>query len=102
MAFRLTWHTQAAEDLDAIYEYIAQDEPQQAAKVARQVYQAVHSIPENPWLGRLIPELDRHDCRERIHGRYRIAYLVKAEEIIILTIWHSARRLPEILARLQG
>jgi plasmid stabilization system protein ParE len=63
---------------------------------------AVHSIPENPWLGRLIPELDRHDCRERIHGRYRIAYLVKAEEIDILTIWHSARRLPEILARLQG
>ncbi|MBN9414594.1 hypothetical protein ABS71_03030 [bacterium SCN 62-11] len=102
MAYRLTWQAQAAEDLDEIYEYIALENPKQAAKVARQLYYAARAVCDNPWLGRQIPELEQENVRERIVGRYRIAYLVKPQEVVILTVWHSARRISELLQRLKG
>lgn len=102
MAQRLIWHAQAADDLEAIYEHIAleKQEPEHAGKLVRQLYAEVQSILENPQFGRMIPDFERPDLRERIHRGYRIAYLVQPQQIVILTIWNSVRQIPDILSLL--
>jgi toxin ParE1/3/4 len=103
VALKLIWQTQAADELAEIYEYIeSQDGPELAHKVAQQLYALILSIPEAPMMGRMVPEFDRVDVRERIHGRYRIVYWVGKGAVKILACWHTARPLPSILALLQG
>ena len=46
-----------------------------------------------PKVGRVVPESDRDDIREIIHGNYRIIYRLINDEAQILTGHHSARLL---------
>jgi toxin ParE1/3/4 len=91
----LVWSPQAAADLEALCEYIARDSPEYARVFARQVLVLVESIPDHPQAGRIVPEMDSPDLRERILGNYRIIYRLKKDAVEIVTIIHGARLLRE-------
>ena len=56
----------------------------------------VESIPNFPNIGRIVPEYQKKDLRERIFQNYRIIYRIKPEAIEIVAVIHSARLLPDL------
>ena len=87
------WTTQAADDLQAIYDFIARDSPQYAHMIVVAILEAVDRLEQFPLLGRTVPERQRGNLRELIRPPYRIVYRV-GEVIDILTIIRSSRMFP--------
>jgi toxin ParE1/3/4 len=54
------------------------------------------SIPQFPKSGRIVPEYDNENLRERIYESYRIVYRLKGEIIEIVAICHGAKPLDSI------
>lgn len=90
---RVSWTSQALDDLEAIGDFIARDAPSFAQVFVDRVFQAVERLENFPLSGRIVPEISQEDIREIIFGSYRIVYLVSEDEINILTVFHSSRHL---------
>lgn len=90
------WTTQAADDLQAICDFIARDSPQYAQLIVEGILAAVDSLEQFPLLGRAVPERQREELRELIKPPYRIVYRV-GEAVHILTIFRSSRNFPTIV-----
>ena len=82
----------AADDLDAIYDWIARDSESSGARVVRTLRQRMNSV--------LLPELvnigrpgSREGTRELIEGPYIIVYKVNEDRTVvtIVSIVHGAR-----------
>lgn len=87
------WTPQAANDLDAIAELIAEDSPAYASLFVMDVLAAAQRIAEFPHSGRIVPETQNPSLRETILGNYRIIYRVKGDMAAVLTVHHGARLL---------
>lgn len=87
------WTTQAADDLQAIYDFIARDSAQYAQLVVEDILAAVDGLEQFPLLGRTVPERQRTDLRELIKPPHRIVYRV-SDAIYILTIFRTSRMFP--------
>ncbi len=85
------WTEQAADDLQAIAEFIAHDSPEYACLFATDVMGVVDRIAVFPKIGRVVPEMANPDIREVILGNYRIVYRLQGYFVEILTVYHSAR-----------
>lgn len=93
---RVRWTPQAAEDLQAIYDFIARDSPNYAQLTVEDILAAIDRLKEVPLLGRQVPERKRDDLRELIKPPYRI--VDRAGEVLkILTIFRSSRLFPDHL-----
>lgn len=88
---RLRWSPQAVKDLELICEYIAYDSEHYARLFARSALSLVEEIQTFPSSGRIVPEYQRSDLRERIFQNYRLVYQVSRKEIGIVAIVHGAR-----------
>ncbi len=53
----------------------------------------IKNIPSFPEAGRIVPEYQDKNLREKIFQNYRIVYRIKGDFIEIVTISHSARQL---------
>ena len=93
------WTPQAAEDLDAIADFIASDSPHYASLFALDVLTAVDRLSEYPQSGRIVPELGDPEVREIILGNYRIVYRLIQGAVVVLTVYHGAQVLD--ISRLQ-
>lgn len=89
----IRWSRQAADDLEAITEFIAIDSPHYASLFAIDIMAAVERLAMLPTSGRIVPELEEPAVREILFGNYRIAYRTKDNSVIILTVYHGARLL---------
>jgi len=87
------WTPQAADDLQAIYDFIARDSPHYAQLTVEDILAAIDRLERFPLLGRQVPERQRDDLRELIKPPYRIVYRV-GEVIKILTIFRASRLFP--------
>ncbi len=86
----------AESDLDAIYQYIAQDNPTNADRVIQRIVQAIAVLENFPLLGR-----DGQVEGTREFSIVRLPYLavyriVDETELRVLTIIHTARQYPPI------
>jgi len=90
---QVRWTPQAADDLDAVAEFITENSPHFAGLFVMDVLQAVDRLAEFPELGRIVPEIGDKTIRELILGNYRIIYRLRSEAVEILTIHHGARLL---------
>ena len=79
------WTLQAAGDLEAITEFIAQDSEYYAQLFAIDVLNAAERLVEFPESGRIVPEANNPSIREIIFGNYRIVYRFRKETVEILT-----------------
>lgn len=96
MADRIIWSPRAASHLEGICEFIAEDSPVYARIFARKIVALVKSIPVFPQTGRIVPEYNDPDLREKIYGDYRIIYRIREKTIEIAAICHGARKLERV------
>lgn len=89
----LRWTRRAVRRLDQIGDYIANDDPNAAARVVARIVSAVDNLAGHPAMGRI----------GRIKGTrefvfadtpYIVAYRVKPETIEIVTVIHGPRQWP--------
>lgn len=93
---KLIWSLKAIADLEEICEYISKDSEHYAKLFAQRIVVLAETIAEFPMTGRIVPEYQRDDLRERVFQSYRIVYRVKPEVVEIVAIVHGARLLPEL------
>jgi len=87
------WTPQAADDLEAVVDFIATDSPHYARLFTMDVLAAVERLADFPNSGRVVPELKDPAIREILFGSYRIVYRVKGDLVELLTVYHGARLL---------
>ncbi|MFV2055663.1 MAG: type II toxin-antitoxin system RelE/ParE family toxin [Thiohalomonadales bacterium] len=90
---RVEWTEPALDDMVAIRDYIAEDSPENAYRFIERLFDAAEPLVEQPKMGRQVPEAERQDVRELLYKDYRIIYLVKTEQVDILTVVHGSRNL---------
>jgi len=96
MALKVKWSPRAASNLEEICEFIAQDSEFYAILFAKRVINIIKNIPRFPKSGRVVPEYEDENLREKIYGNYRIVYRLKGEFIEIVAISHGAKPLANI------
>ena len=93
---KVRWTPQAADDLEAIYEFIARDSPHYAQTTVEGIMAAIDRLEQFPLLGRHVPETSQADVRELIKPPYRIVYRT-GEIVKILTVFRGSRLFPSDL-----
>ena len=97
MALKIKWSPRAASNLEEICEYIAKDSEYYAILFAKRVTSIVKAIPLFPKSGRIVPEYEDENLREKIYENYRVVYRLKEDIVEIAAICHGARQLVTIL-----
>ena len=90
---RIRWAPGAVADLEIICEFISRDSEYYAAHFAKRIIDVIESIPDFPLSGRIVPEYDNENIREKILNNYRIVYRLKGEYVEIVTVCNSTRPL---------
>jgi len=82
---------EAADALEQIHDYIAENSPEAAMNVVTGIYDEIQMLRAHPRIGqRYAPIVDR-EVREILYGHYRIPYLIVTDDRIeILGVFHSA------------
>jgi toxin ParE1/3/4 len=83
-------------DLDAIADYIAQDNPQRAVTFIRDIRQKIHRIGEQPLLYQLRPEIG-DSAPLAVVGRYVILFRILEDVVRIERVVYGGRDLPPLL-----
>jgi len=90
---QINWTSQALQDLELIAEFIGRDTSSFAQVIVDRVFESVERLESFPRSGRIVPEINQENIREIIWGSYRIVYLLRQEEVFILTVFHGSRLL---------
>ena len=98
MAYAIKWSPRAAQHLEHICEYIAQDSREYAAIFANKILGIIKSLPAFPKSGRIVPEYNDPSIREKLHGNYRIVYRLSNGVIEVAAICHGSRLLSHAMA----
>jgi toxin ParE1/3/4 len=86
----------ALADFDALYDYIARDNPRAAAQVLRTLDRSIQLLAVQPKLGRVFRHR-RHRLRLLTHGEYLVFYRERPGVIEIVRVIHGRRNIPDIL-----
>ncbi len=102
MARHLAWSPEAVEDIEAIAVYIERDSKYYARAVVSRIVSTAESIPDHPGLGRIVPEINDPDFRERFVHKYRVIYQIESERILIAAVIHGNQQLEPLMGRIEG
>jgi len=91
---KIIWSPLSLERMEEISDYIAYDNPSAAIKWIDTIFHKVESLPHNPEIGRVVPELELQNIREIISGNYRIIYRCEKSNIRVLTVRNFKQILP--------
>lgn len=91
MLVEIVWSPLARARLREIREYVAQDKPEAAERLAIRIVSVVEALKTHPRLGRVGAE---PGIRELIIGGtpYIVMYRVERQRVVISTIWHGKQR----------
>ena len=101
MDFKIIWSDAAIADLQEIWAYLAQHDPQAAARIGRGILAHVRVLANFPYIGPAYPRGSGGTLREIAVRPYRIFYDVSedSQSIEILHVWHGARDEPTFESR---
>ena len=101
MDFKIIWSDAAIADLQGIWDYIAQHDPEAAIRIGRGILAHVRVLANFPYIGPPYPRGSRGTLREIVVRPYRILYDVSEESrsVEILHVWHGARDEPTFGSR---
>lgn len=88
---KIIWSPKAASNLESICNFIGQDSIYYASLFAKRIVDIVETIPDFPKSGRMVPEYNDPNIRERFYKSYRIVYGMRSASIEIVAIAHCAR-----------
>jgi len=90
---KITLAPEAVDDLAAGIEYLQERNPQAAVEVAQSIFRAIDQLAAGEFEG---PECTLRTTGERVHSwparPYRIFYVRESGTLVVLRIYHSARR----------
>lgn len=86
----------ALEDLEAIGDYIAADNPARAVSFINEIEEVFARVARQPRAYRRRNDLAK-GLRQAIHGRYLILFSETSESVVIERVVHGARRLEDLL-----
>ena len=89
----ITWTELALQELDALAEYIALDNPEAASHLVEEVFDKVERLENFPQSGRVPPELPNSVYREVIVPPCRIFYREDDKRVLILYVMREERQL---------
>ena len=89
---KILWLASSERDLEALVDYIAQDNPQSALQIFETIHFATKNLEIYPFAGR---EGRVESTRELVipHLPYIVVYTIK-KEIRILAVFHTSRKWP--------
>jgi toxin ParE1/3/4 len=93
MVKKIRWSPKAAENFEEICAFIGKDSEFYASMFAKKIIAIVKDLPLFPEAGRIVPEYQDSNLREKIFQNYRIVYRKKGQYIEIVTISHAAKQL---------
>jgi len=96
MDIEVKWSPEAIEDIDSIAEYIARDSEFYARSVVNEILNVGTKIAKEPLIGRIVPELDDENIRERFVYSYRVVYSIEDTEITVVAVIHGKRLLENV------
>jgi len=91
---RIQWSPLAVDRVCEVADYISQDDPIAAQKWVESIFGRVKQVKNFAKSGRRVPEINREDIRELIHGNYRIIYRLEKRCVSVLTVRHFKQILP--------
>jgi toxin ParE1/3/4 len=93
MDYEVVWSEPAAEQLEEIVRYIANDSVSAAEKIRIEILDHVELLARLPFSGPVYEADRKGRTREILCRKYRIFYRVDeaAHRVDILTVWHGAR-----------
>ena len=92
---RLLFRPLAEQDLQDIWDYIAEDSPERGEKLIRDIYSKLGTIAHNPYIGKARPEIEQ-EIRSFPIGRYVVFYDPLPDGIDIIRILHGSRDIENI------
>jgi toxin ParE1/3/4 len=93
------WAQPALNDLDAIADYIALDNPEAARRLVQKIFEHVDHLESHPRLGSKPEELKGWRYRQIVKPPCRIFYREDSGRVLILHVMRSERLLrPELLS----
>ncbi|MEA2118035.1 type II toxin-antitoxin system RelE/ParE family toxin [Halovibrio sp. HP20-50] len=87
------WTEPAFQELDAIAEYIALDNPAAASHLVGEVFDKIERLEEFPQSGRIPPELPNSVYREVVVPPCRIFYREDGKRVLVLYVMREERQL---------
>lgn len=91
---KIIWSRRALRHLVALRDYIAEDSPREAAKVAARILSSVELLATQPQMGR--PGRITGTREWAIPGTpYVIPYRVKRDSLQLIAVFHGRQRWPE-------
>jgi len=87
------WTEPALQELDALAEYIALDNPAAASDLVQQVFDKTERLENFPQSGRIPPELPDSVYREVVIPPCRIFYREDEKRVLILYVMREERQL---------
>ena len=86
----ISWTEEAQRWLSDIFEYVAAENPQAAARTVQGIYERAQDLVRFPEIGFRYAASSRH-VRILLYGHYRIAYLIKDDgNIDVLGVFHGS------------
>ena len=89
----LSWTEPALQDLDAIADYIALEDPTAAARLVQRVFQHVEQLAKQPESGSRPPEMRRSRYRQVVEPPCRIFYRYDGQSVFVLHVMRGEMRL---------
>jgi toxin ParE1/3/4 len=87
---RVVFTEAAAQELEAIGDYIAQQNPGRAISFVIEIRERCLSLVDMPQRFPLLPRHRSAGIRRCVHGSYLIFYRIESEQIEILHVLHGA------------
>jgi len=88
---KVVWTEKALAWLQAVHDYIAQDNPATAERIVQAIHDKAALLSRYPELGYRFERHPDKNLRILLYGHYRIAYLIKNEgQIDIVGVFHAA------------
>jgi plasmid stabilization system protein ParE len=99
----VVWSPEALDDVEDIAGYIARDSVFYAAAVVEKMLAAASGLGQFPQSGRIVPELNQPDIRERFVYSYRLIYRIEPARILVTAVIHGRRLLDDAAtSRIEG
>jgi plasmid stabilization system protein ParE len=94
MVQKIIWTKEAQHNLAEIKDYISIDSEYYALKVITLLYLSVQKLVKFPEAGMEVYQSGKHKVRRVLIKRYRILYIIKAEAIFIIAVYHQSKQSP--------
>ena len=94
------WTETALRYAERILSHVVIDNPSAARRLEDEVKKAARTLPQFPFRGRIIPELEPFnvlDYRELLVAPYRLIYRIKSQRISVIGFLDGRRDLEDIL-----